>query len=331
MARFLARYGRAPEAAGQTTLYALLSDRRGYLVMMPESRQPSILRTFLVGSAQERTALLARETLVTTALADSGQTVGQLQVCDADGGIVIDSLQGGTGLKAGVCDPAALAGPSAGEGRDGLNPVDFALACGAALAPAEKDDTVSLRNDHLPYLGRKRKVQNAVRLLSISMTMLLLALGVYVHSNLIRVNQQRQAVRDKLEEDYLQVMPGEKKLPVLMGQAVEKLRYALSRVKQEKKGEGGDQDSVSAKLTQILRGLNACARQVDLNIDSITITASSTIITGDTSSRQNTANIMKEALQKEGLAFGPITARPEGQRDAFTITLMPTSKKAEGK
>ena len=91
--------------------------------------------------------------------------------------------------------------------------MDFALACGAALAPAEKADSVNLRNDHMPYLGKKRRQQNAVRLLSISVTILLLAVGVYFHSQLIRVNKQRESLRDKLEVDYLAVMPGEKKLP----------------------------------------------------------------------------------------------------------------------
>ncbi len=331
LARYLTEYAPASETPEQTTLHTLLSDSRGYLIMLSGARQPSVLRTFLIGSAQERTGVLARETLVTTALAETGQRVSGLQVFDAKGAVRTESLREGTGLGVSTCDLAGLAGAKLGETPDRPNAVDFALACGAALAPAQRTNSVNLRNDHMPYLGRKRQVQNAIRWLSISMTALLLMVGVYFHSHLIEVNKQRERLRDKLEEDYLPVMPGEKKMPTPMSLAVEKLQGALRRVKAEKKGEG-EQGSVSAKLTQVLLGINGCARQTDLNIDSITITsgaASSIIIAGDTSSRQNTANVMREALEKVGLVFGPHDMRPEGNRDAFSITLE-LAKKAKG-
>ncbi len=330
LARYLTEYAPASQTPEQTTLHALLSDSRGYLVMLTGSRQPSVLRTFLIGSAQERTALLARETLVTTALAETGQRVSGLLVFDARGAVRTESLREGTGLSVGAYDLAALAGAKLGETSDSPNAVDFALACGAALSPAQKTNSVNLRNDHMPYLGRKRQVQNAVRWLSISMTALLLAAGVYVHRDLILVNKQRESLRDTLEVDYLPVMH-EKKMPMPMSQAVEKLKQALRRVKAEKTGLG-DQTSVSAKLTQVLLGLNSCARQIDLNIESITITSaltSSIIITGNTSSRQNTTKVMQDALKKVGLEYGSMDVRTEGGRDAFSITLE-LEKKGKG-
>jgi hypothetical protein len=325
LARYLVEYAQTSEPSEQSTLYALLSDSRGYLVMMSGTRQTSVLRTFLLGSAQERTAVLARETLVTTALADTAHPVGRLCVFDAQGGLRTESLHEGTGLQVSACDPAARAGVKSGEIGEGVNGVDFALACGAALSPAEKVNSVNLRNDHMPYLGRKRRVQNAVRLLSLAVTILLLAVGVFFHSQLIRVNKQRESLRDKLELDYLAVMPGETKLPTPMSKGVEKLSYALRRLQHDKTGLM-EQGSIAAKLTMVLQGINGCARQTDLNIRSITITDTSIVVNGDTSSRENTVNVMGAAMEKVGLKIDRQSVNREGERDTFSVTLKSLNK-----
>ena len=325
LARYLVEHAKTPEPSEQSALYAMLSDSRGYLVVMSGARQAIVLRTFLLGSAQERTAVLARETLVTTALADMAHPVGRLCVFDAQGGIRTESLHEGTGLQVSECDPAALASVKSGEIREGMNGVDFALACGAALSPAEKVNSVNLRNDHMPYLGKKRRVQNAVRLLSLAVTILLLAVGVFFHSQLIRVNKQRESLRDKLELDYLAVMPGETKLPTPMRDGVRKLESTLRRLRADKTGEL-DQGSISARLTMVLQGINACARQTDLNIRSIAINGTSIVVIGDTSSRENTVNGLRAAMEKVGLKIDRQGGNMEGGRDTFSITLVPDKK-----
>ena len=332
LARYLGQYAQTPDTPEQSTLYAMLAGNRGYLVAVSGSGQASVLRTFLIGSTQERTGLLVREMLVTTALADAAHPVRQLCVFDAAGGVRIESLQEGTSLKVSACDPAGLAGAKPGDGGDSPNAVDLALACGAALAPAEKGDTVNLRSDHMPYLGKKRRQQNAVRLLSISVTILLLAVGVYFHSQLILVNKQREGLRDKLEADYLAVMPGEKKLPEPMKKAVDDLEKTYRRLRAEKTGTGASQGYVPDMLTLVFQGLNSCARQTDLNVSSIMITATTIVIVADTSSRQNTQNAIKalrEIMKKEGVIVGPERVGGTSGRDTFTITAEP-AKPAKG-
>jgi hypothetical protein len=323
LARYLVEYVKTPD---QNTLHALLSDSRGYLVAISGSRQASVLRTFLIGAAQERTGLLVRETLVTTALAETVHPVSQLCVFDAADGLSIESLGERTGLKVSTCDLSHLVAAKPADTSEGLNAVDLALACGAALAPAEKANSVNLRNDHMPYLGKKRRVQNAVRLLSISVTILLLAVGVYFHSQLIRVNKQREALCDKLEADYLPVMPGEKKLPTPIKKAVDDLEKTRRHLQAEKQGTGANQGSVYAMLTLVLQGLNACARDTELNVSSITITRTNIGIVADTSSRQNTQNavkVMREMMKKAGIIVGPERIGGGGDRDTFTITAEP--------
>ena len=160
----------------------------------PEQRELATLRTFLIGSAQDRTSLLAREALVTTALAPANP-VGRLCAFDVRGELALQSVGERTGLPAGKCDLAALAGVEPGDIADCPNAVDFALAYGAALGLADKANSVNFRNDHMPFLGKKMRLQKAVRFLSISLTILLLAVGVFFHSQLLRENRHREALR----------------------------------------------------------------------------------------------------------------------------------------
>ena len=327
LAQYLTAYAKIRDTPDQSTLYALLSDSRGYLVVASGPQQTSVLRTFLMGSTQDRTGLLTREMLVTTALADASHPVRQLCIHDAVDGLRTESLAEGTGLKVSPCDLSHLTAAQPAEAPDRPSVVDLALACGAALAPAEKTNSVSLRNDHMPYLGKKRRLQNAVRLLSLSVTILFLAVGVYYHSWMLFVNKQREALRDKLEIDYLQVVEGENRLPSPMKKAVEDLDKTYRRLKAEKTGV--NQGSISDMLTVVLQGLNACAKQTDLSVDSITITANSIILLGSTSSRQNTQKAvqeMRQIMKKEGITVGPERVNEEAGRDAFSITAEPAKR-----
>jgi hypothetical protein len=148
---------------------------------------------------------------------------------------------------------------------------------------------------------------------------------VFFHSQLIRVNKQRESLRDKLELDYLAVMPGETQLPMPMSKGVDRLRYTLRRLQNDKTGVM-EQGSIAAKLTMVLQGINACARQTDLNIRSIVITGTSIVVNGDTSSRENTVNGLRAAMEKVGLRIDRQGVNREGERDTFSINLVPLSK-----
>ncbi len=324
LSRYLLEYAKTGDPAEHSTLYALLSDSRGYLVVTSGSQEATTLRTFLIGSSQDRNGLLARETLVTAGLAETAHPVGRLCVFDAAEEIVAQTLGERTGLPVSECDLAGMAGAGPDDLADCANAVDFALAYGAALSLAEKNNSVNFRNDHMPYLGKKMRLQKAVRFLSISLTVLLLAIGVYFHSQFLKVNHYRWELRQKFEEeDYLPVMRGKKELPGRMKDAISSLDSALRQIKAEKQGIGATQGSISGRLTLVLKALNDCARQTDLNVESITITPTTIIINGDTSSRQNTVNGVFEAMKKAGLDILNQSANTEGGRDSFTITVEP--------
>ncbi|GAH43505.1 unnamed protein product, partial [marine sediment metagenome] len=110
-----------------------------------------------------------------------------------------------------LVEPAA-AGPDILA--DCAGPVDFAIAYGAALAHSDKTQSVNFRDDFMPYQGKKVRLQKAMKFLSISVGVLMLALGMYVTSQLWLTNKDRRQIRNKSKLDYLAVMPGgEKELP----------------------------------------------------------------------------------------------------------------------
>jgi hypothetical protein len=87
-----------------------------------------------------------------------------------------------------------------------------------------------------------------------------------------------------------------------------------------------EQGSIAAKLTSVLQGINGCARQTDLNIRSVVITDTSIVVNGDTSSRENTVNGLRAAMEKVGLKVDRQGLSREGERDVFSISLVPLNK-----
>jgi hypothetical protein len=279
------------------------------------------LRAFLVGPTQDRTALLARETLVTAALAETGDPMGKICVSDASGRLDPQDLGQKVALQVDGCDPTDMAEIEGNEIDGCPNAVDFAVAYGAALPRLGKDASVSFRNDHMPFLGKKMRVQKAVRFLSVCLAILLLSVGIYFQAKLIRVNRQRAAIRDKLESDYLAVMLNKRKLPSTMKDAAKDVEGELRRVMRGKSGEWTDQASVPAKLEQVFRAVNSCARQTDLNLRSVSI-SSTIIMNGDTSSRSNQRAVL-DALEKVGLKRLSEGISDKEGRVVFTATLEP--------
>ena len=106
-------------------------------------------------------------------------------------------------------------------------------------------------------------------------------------------------------------------------EAVRALGGELRRIRDVKSGQlsARGEESVSAKLTSVLKAFNKCAAQTNLQIDKISITAKSIRIEGDTSSRKNTLKLF-EAI-KGKLEVLQYRYDLKGGRDNFTLTVTP--------
>jgi hypothetical protein len=328
LSRFICRKASSTESQQPGTLFGILSGRNGYLIAPPVStgagpQKASTARTFLVGPAQDRGALLTREVLVTAALVGGGEPINRLKVFDSAG--TVDHQQLSEKLGPDKIEGVDLLAAEA-ESRttaDCADTVDFAIAYGAALAHSEKGHRVDFRDDFSPFQGKKIKMQKALKFAAISVTGLLIFVGLFFQTQLFAINKYRRALSDRFAEDYSAVMLGQKPPP--KSNLVNKLKSELRRIRALKSGQLSitGEESISAKLTLVLEAFNnnKVAAQTNLNIDSISISAKSISIAGDTSSRRNTLKLFKAIKNKMEILQQRLDTK--GGRDSFSITVVP--------
>jgi hypothetical protein len=326
LSRFICRQAASPESEQAETLYGMLSRRSGYLVVPPaasgESRKASIVRTFLVGAKQDTTKLLQREVLVTTALAEGGEPIGSLKVFDSAGSVNTRQLSDKLGIETSEIDLRKVAETRLGPEADFDDPIDFAIAYGAAMVLSEKDRSVDFREDFNPYQGKKLRQRKTLKTAAISVTILLVAVGLYFQTQLFSVNRSKNNLRSKFAKDYAEVtldrLPGNFKIK----DAVREVARLLRRIEDEKKGLITDEKSISSNLTMVLTAFNKCAAQTNLNIDTITITTKDIMITGDTSNRQNRQRFF-ETVRNSGMEIIREGYSLKNNRESFRITVAP--------
>jgi hypothetical protein len=180
----------------------------------------------------------------------------------------------------------------------------------------------------MPFQGRKKRMNNALRFLGISMAFLLLSVGVSFQTQLKQVDTWRSDLRDHFEPEYRAVMLDQDALPETMRKAAGDLDRLRRRIDEETSGVGSG-ESVSSKLTLVLQALGTCAKQTDLKIKSIEIGNNNIVVNGDTSSRRHTNEVL-DALESV-LAVQGQRVRSDGTRDSFNFTLdvekKPSAKK----
>jgi hypothetical protein len=319
LARFVSHNVSLEESAHDGAFLAIFSSDRGYFVVSSGSQKVLMLRTFLVGPKQDRTELLSREVLTTMALAAPGERVGRVFVFESAGSTDYHKLEEKLGVTTETVDLTGSAGVETETLSDCVDPVDFAIAYGAALAHSEKSRSINFRNDFMPFQGKKLRLQRILKFVSISVTILLMVIGLYFQTQLLKMNKIRSRLRNQLSRDYSTVMLNQK-LPDKVS-PVGKLGNELRRVRDVKSGliSSIGEKSISSKLTLVLEAFNKCAAQTGLNIDSITITAKTISIDGDTSSRQSTLQLF-EAM-KGRFSILPRHLESKGGRDSFSIAL----------
>jgi hypothetical protein len=327
LSRFIGLKASSVESAQGETLYGMLSRRSGYLVALHAGadegdRKASAVRTFLVGPSQDRGELLGREVLVTTALVGSGEPINRLRVFDSAAAVKLEKLGKKLSIEAGAMDLQQAAGAEPQTLADCADPVDFAIACGAALTHFEKAHAVNFRDDFSPYQGRKLRLQKALKFAAISVTVLLIAVGLYFQTQLFTANKYRGMVNSRFAQEYKAVTQEKLSGNFKIREAVRKLGSLLRRVERDKKGLSPDDESVSSKLTLVLAAFNKCAAQTNLNIKSVTVASRDIIITGDTASRQNRQRFFQE-VRNGGLEIVREGYDLKGGRESFSITVVP--------
>jgi hypothetical protein len=282
------------------------------------------MRTFLVGPTRARAELLAREVSVTTALLENEEPINCFKAFDSTGSVNYQQLSEKLGFEASGVDFAEAAATEPQSLADCADLVDFVIAYGAALAHSEKPQSINFRSDFMPYQGKKQRMEKALKFASISVTVLLLALGVYFQMPLLKTNEYRSELRKKFAKDYLVVLPGEKKLPAKFRDAVRKLSSEDRRIQYHQSGRFGaaGEESMMSKLTLVLQAFNKCAAPTNLKINKVSITTKNIRIEGDTASFKKTLDLRK-SIEKSNLVILQDNITEKSGRSNFSITVVP--------
>ena len=323
LSRFIRCKAVSAEPQDGETLFAVLSRRSGYMVAPPTTTGEgtrAAVRTFLLSATQDRGKLLAREVLVTTALGEQAEPIHCLRVFDSTGDVDYPQLSAKLGIQAGAIDLVEVAGAEPETLADCADPADFAIAHGAALSHWQKDRSVNFRDDFSPFQGKKLRLQKAPKFATASVTMLLIAVGVFFQMQLRTATEDSEELRDRFAGDYKDVMLVKLPDSMTIKNAVKKLGVLKGRIEREKKGLITDEKSVSSKLTLVLAAFNECASRTDLNIKSLSISPKVISISGDTSSRQTGQTFFK-TIRDGGLDIIQTSIGRQGGREVFNITV----------
>ncbi len=328
LSRFLSRKANLSDPQQGGVLFGLLSRRSGYLIVPlaaadEAARKAATVRTFLLGTTRDRTNVLAREALVTTAIIGDTQPIAGMRIFDSAGAVDCGQLAQKLGMEAVAIDLQQAAGiePQAMDGC--ASPVDFIIAYGAALGHSEKAHKVDFRSDFSPFQGKKLRLQKTLKFAAVSVTILLIAAGLYFQTQLFSVNKDKANLRSKFAKDYADVTLEKLASNVTTSKAVADLEKLLRRIEAEKKGLIAEKTSISSKLALVVGAFHKCAAQTDLNISSISVTMKDINVTGDTSSRQNRQKVF-DTVRANGLDItGESYDLNEDGREHFMITIVP--------
>jgi hypothetical protein len=325
LARFVRRHQTGSKSDGYATLVGVLSRQHGYFLRSGSLHQVLPIRAFVIGPQQNRAEILTREAFTTMASA-SGEPIKHMVAYDSSGQVKASPVAGRLGLEVTEADwfKTDQSGLQTLLEADGEDPVAYAIAFGAGLAHEDKIHTANLRNDFLPFQGKRLRLHSAMRWTSISVAVLLIAIGAHLQMRLMQVNKDLVRVKERVSKDYSTVMKG--KLPGNKN-PVEELKREVRRVKDIKSGELNLQESVMARLGLVLKAFGASG-QAGLRIDSLDITTKTISVTGSTPREGDTKSFFK-TLRDNGLDIPKDTVALKADRSTFNIYLEP-NKKASG-
>ena len=309
------------------SLFGMLSKQNGYLIAPRDidgsgTYSSSLVRTFLVGPRQNRTDLLAREIIMTNALFGSEEPINSLRIFDSTNSIDSPSITDKTGIISRTIELFGEPDSLTAENENHVNRIDFAIAYGAALSLLEEEQTVNFRDDFSPFQGKKIKTQKAFKFTMVSITILLIAVGLYFQMNLFSINRDIKQSRAKFDKNYEIVMERDLSNSTSIKTAMKRLRNELDAIKKMREGIITTGTTISSKLTLVLKAFNKCTQQTSLNIDSIEISELNITIKGDTSSRANTTKFFN-VLTDTGLEIKSFQYDQTRNRDGFSVTLEP--------
>ncbi len=319
LARMLERTLHLSEQAD--TLFVLADQPNCYIVQPGKPGFAPKLRSFLPGPEQNRTTALTREVFMALTGWDDNDPLRKVVFVHPPQGLDTKVLAERTGLEVRVETVVDKLHCEYSDKND-LPVSAFLIAVGAALAMQERGQSADFRRDFMPYQGRRKAVESSLRMVSISLSLLFIAAGIFFQSRIYRMNNYQEKLQTKLNEEYRSAMYGVN--PPTTEAVNSRLKRTLANAKRVQEGLGpGDDKSVPAKLTFLLEAINNSPKTVDVSVQKIAVTDRTMRVKGDTNSRKSTLDMFEAIKKHPKLKFGSERMEIVGARDVFEFTLEP--------
>ena len=301
------------------TLTVIMAPGICYLISPAKHGFSPAIRSFLVYPNQDIIPLLARQIPITIA-SHAPQTetpITNLLIAGSIDNIDTAALGEMTGFTVQTSD--LISDQSIDDSNTSTAAV--AIAYGTAMAELIKTDTSDFRREFMPFQGKKRILQKSIRTLTMYLTILMIAVGIYFQAKIYKKTDAVATLNEQAEQTFSDVMYGKKANTKHMS-IVSQLRTEANKVKKAGSGLGvGDERSVSAKLTYLLQAINGLPKSVKLTIKDIKITARDITVIGHTNSRSSYGKLSKAIGNHKKLAKGKENFKQaSGTGDSFTIS-----------
>jgi histidyl-tRNA synthetase len=126
-------------------------------------------------------------------------------------------------------------------------------------------------------------------------------------------------VEQRSEEEYSSAMKG-KKMPEKT--ATMTLKGEVTKLRKISSGEeSGDDNSISSRLRYILEAINSTPPDINLEINSITVSEGMMRIDGSTNSRANTQKLLSAIDKHSKLKRAQESLQQKGSVDSFSVNI----------
>ncbi len=300
-------------------MWMAVSKNKCFIVSPPGQKGNASVRAFLTGTGQSRGALFAREIILTTAAVGAWWQGRKIVIYDSINQVDTETLAQQSGLAVETFDPSEIIAAKA-EQTPQCDSLDVMIAAGAAAGVLVKGEKVDFRPFFLPYQGKKAILEKTIKILSASTVMLFIILGIFLHLQYYRTNDDRNRLKEKFRAEYAIAMPG---VNFTKGsEAVRKLKSEINRIKDVKSGllSAAGEDSVEARLAFLFEALNSVPKDVDIEVEKIAATTKTMSITGSTSGR-GYLQLFGAIDKHPKLARGQSSYESKDNRDHFRLTI----------
>lgn len=296
-------------------MVVVVDNVRCYFIVYNENNTTVSGRSFIVSDITDKQSVISQQLKLSMAAMGTNNKISKIYLADITGTVAKEQLTEQSGCKIFSVDLKQELSKLGVKSED-ENCIGYAAAFGAAIAG--KIDRVDFRRDFSPYQGKRQILEKMLKILSISVSVLLITLVLFFQIKA----WQKSADTNKLEKSIISDVSKVISKSRLNSREsiINILKRELIKIKDQKSGKLTlESGSIEAKLNFVLEVINTTPANTDLNIQTIDITSRTIRITGDTNSSNSTLQFFEAIKKHQQLTIDERFSKTSGNRNTFRV------------